>query len=410
MKVINVSVFLFLVILSYGCQSFQSSNERETMVASSEVIREEVTEVIVGADRLAMFVPMLQHKKVACVVNQTSMTRGSHLVDTLLKLEVELVKVFAPEHGFRGKADAGQEIDDGIDGKTGLPIVSLYGEKKKPSSADLAGIEAIVFDIQDVGARFYTYISSLHYVMEAAAEHNIPVIVLDRPNPNAHYVDGPILEPKYKSFIGMHPVPVVYGMTIGEYAQMINGEEWLDGGLKADLTVIPLKNYDHNTFYELPIKPSPNLPNIRSILLYPSLCFIEGSYASLGRGTETQFQVIGHPALDTESFSFTPVSREGAKYPKFENKKCYGVDLSSETIGSLREMDQLDLSYLLDFYKKVKATGEPFFLDNNFFEKLAGTEELRKQVIAGMSETEIRETWQQGLEEFKGVRSKYLLY
>ena len=289
--------------------------------------------IVTAADQTPLYLKKLKGKKIAVVANQTSVIKNkkngyTHLVDSLVNSNINIQKVFAPEHGFRGKADAGEEIKDGVDTKTGLPIISLYGKNKKPSKEQLKGINAVVFDIQDVGARFYTYISTLHYVMEACAESGIPVIVLDRPNPNGHYIDGPVLEPEHKSFVGMHPVPIVYGMTIGEYAKMINGEKWLANGIKAKLTVIPLKNYTHQSEYSLPIKPSPNLPNDVSINLYPSLCFFEGTNVSAGRGTDMQFQVYGSPFLnDKNPFSYTPSPNEGAKYPKHAYMICYGEDL-----------------------------------------------------------------------------------
>ncbi|MFZ1457339.1 MAG: DUF1343 domain-containing protein [Saprospiraceae bacterium] len=370
---------------------------------------EKTITVITAAERIALYHPLLQNKKVALVVNQTSIVRESHLVDTLLKLGVNIRVIFAPEHGFRGKADAGEVIDDTKDTKTGLSIISIYGKKKKPSSEDLKDVDIVVFDIQDVGVRFYTYISTLHYVMEACAEYKKPLMVLDRPNPNGYFIDGEILDPVYKSFVGMHQVPTVYGMTIGEYAKMINGEGWLPNKAICDLTVIECKNYTHDTFYELPVKPSPNLPNIRSILLYPSVCFFEGTTLSLGRGTEKQFQVIGHPSLKSD-FSFTPMPNEGAKEPPLKGEKCYGTDLSNITTGSIIKDKRINLSYLIDYHNKMKSANQKFFLDNNFIDKLAGSDQLRKQILAGKSEEEIRMTWKPGLEKFMKVRQKYLIY
>jgi len=360
-----------------------------------------------GADRTELYLSALKGKRVAIVANQTSVIQKgkneySHLVDSLLYLNIDVKKVFAPEHGFRGKADAGEVVKDGIDTKTGLPIISLYGKNKKPSAKQLEGIDLVVFDIQDVGARFYTYISSLHYVMEACAEANIPVILLDRPNPNGHYIDGPVLEKEHKSFVGMHPVPVVYGMTIGEYGKMINGEKWLANGVQCDLTVIGLKNYTHQSKYSLPIKPSPNLPNDQAINLYPSLCFFEGTSVNAGRGTNMQFQIYGSPYLDqTNSFSYTPVSNEGAKYPKHKNKECFGEDLRNE-----KRLDALDLSWLIK--AKKQNNNEPFF--NAFFTKLAGTTVLQEQLTKGISEKDIKASWKKGLNRFKKVREAYLLY
>lgn len=369
----------------------------------------QTTTVVPASERIAVYHPLLANKKVALVVNQTSIVKGSHLVDTLLKLGVNIKVIFAPEHGFRGKADAGEVISDTKDTKTGLPIISIYGKKKKPSAEDLKDVDLVLFDIQDVGVRFYTYISTLHYVMESCAEFQKPLMVLDRPNPNGYFVDGEILNPAFKSFVGMHQVPTVYGMTIGEYAKMINGEGWLPNKATCDLTVIECKNYTHDSFYDLPVKPSPNLPNIRSILLYPSICFFEGTTLSLGRGTEKQFQVIGHPALKSD-FSFTPMPNEGAKEPPLKGEKCYGLDLSNMTTGSIIKDKRINLSYLIDYYKKMTDADQKYFLDNNFIDKLAGSDQLRKQIIAGKSEEEIRETWKPGLEKFMMTRKKYLIY
>jgi uncharacterized protein YbbC (DUF1343 family) len=381
----------------------------ETTIQPTTSSVEATMSVITAAERIAVYHPLLQNKKVALVVNQTSIVRESHLVDTLLKLGVNISVIFAPEHGFRGKADAGEVINDTKDTKTGLPIISIYGKKKKPSAEDLKEVDIVVFDIQDVGVRFYTYISTLHYVMEACSEFKKPLLVLDRPNPNGYFIDGEILDPAYKSFVGMHEVPTVYGMTIGEYAKMINGEGWLPNKDICDLTVIECKNYTHDTFYELPVKPSPNLPNTRSILLYPSVCFFEGTTLSLGRGTEKQFQVIGHPSLKSD-FSFTPMPNEGAKEPPLKGEKCYGSDLSNITTGSIIKEKRINLSYLIDYHNKMKSANQKFFLDNNFIDKLAGSDKLRKQILAGKSEEEIRSTWKQGLEKFMQVRQKYLIY
>jgi len=365
--------------------------------------------VIVGAANSKAYMSMLQHKNVAMVVNQSSVVANDHLVDLLLKKGIKVKTIFAPEHGFRGKADAGEHIKDGIDKKSSLPIVSLYGKHKKPTSEDLKGIDVIVFDIQDVGVRFYTYLSTLHYVMEAAAENKIAVIVLDRPNPNADRIDGPMLKKEFSSFVGLHPVPVLYGMTIGEYAHMINGEGWLTDGIKADLTVIKLQNYTHSMFYHLPIKPSPNLPNDLSIVLYSSLALFEGTVISAGRGTTKQFQLYGAPKYVKNTFSFTPVPRDGAKYPKHKNKTCYGVDLSGVSLEAVRNSKKLSLDYILDAYKNY-GDKKTFFLKNGFIDRLAGSDELRKQIIAGKSEKEIRVSWEEDLEQFREIRKKYLLY
>ncbi len=362
--------------------------------------------IIVGAESVEDYIEDIAFKNVAMVVNQSSHVSKKHLVDVLLSMGVTVSKIFAPEHGFRGKADAGEKINDGKDSKTGLDIISLYGKKKKPSAQDLKGVDIILFDIQDVGVRFYTYLSTLHYIMEAAAENNIKVIVLDRPNPNAHYVDGPVLEPSFSSYVGLHPVPVVYGMTIGEYAQMINGEKWLKDGVKCDLKVIPCKNYNHNMSYVLPIKPSPNLPNAMAVGHYPSLCFFEGTTLSVGRGTAFPFQAIGHPQAMDVTFKFEPKPTEGAKHPKHQFETCYGLDLRNK----LPRKDKLDLTYLLYFYDMSKEFDFEFFNKDVFFDLLAGTDKLKKMILAGKSESEIRESWQAGLDHFKSVRDKYLIY
>ncbi len=397
------SMILFLA----SCKSDQAQAMTGEMDTTPLYVAKQI---IPGAENVAEYYSFLEGKKVGLVVNQTSMVQDVHLVDTLLNLGVNILRIFAPEHGFRGQSDAGEKINSTIDKKSGLPIFSLYGKHKKPTKESLKDIDIMVFDIQDVGVRFYTYISTLHYVMEACAENGIPLIVLDRPNPNAHYVDGPIMQDNWKSFVGMHPVPIVYGMTIGEYAMMINGEKWLQNGSKCNLKVIPCKNYTHDSFYELPVKPSPNLPNIRSVLLYPSLCLFEGTTVSIGRGTNKQFQVIGHPQYPEKDFYFVPQPNQGAKNPKHKGEKCYGIDLSNNTIGSIRDLKKLNLSYLIDFYQKITTSGKPFFNENNFFEKLAGTSVLRKQLIDGKSKDEIRQSWKKGLSAFKKIRAKYLIY
>jgi uncharacterized protein YbbC (DUF1343 family) len=361
------------------------------------------TEIITGAQQLDKLLPGLLDQAVGIVVNHTSMVGNTHLADTLQKSGVNLKKIYAPEHGFRGTADAGELIKDGVDSKTGLPVVSLYGNNKKPTPQQLADVDIVIFDIQDVGVRFYTYISTLHYVMEACAENNKKVIVLDRPNPNGSYVDGPILEKEHQSFVGLHPIPIVHGLTIGELARMINGEGWLGKNKKCDLEIIPVKNWKHNDAYPLPVKPSPNLPNDQSIRLYPSTCLFEGTVLSLGRGTQMPFQVIGHPDLKNMPFQFTPISIEGmSKNPPHENKVCYGLDLRNADVKP-----QLDLRYLIDMYQAFPDK-EKFF--NSYFEKLAGTSTLREQIKLGMTEDQIRQSWKTGLEKFKETRKKYLLY
>ena len=356
--------------------------------------------LVLAAERTNLYLHHLENKKVGVVGNQTSMIANTHLVDSLLSLGIDVVKVFSPEHGFRGKADAGAIIEDGIDSKTGIPIISLYGKNKKPKDEQLQGIDILVFDIQDVGVRFYTYISTLHYIMESAAESNIKVIVLDRPNPNGHYVDGPILDTAFQSFVGMHPIPIAHAMTIGEYAKMINGENWIT--TKCELIVIEMENYTHNTNYDLPIKPSPNLPNARSVNLYPSLCLFEGTNISIGRGTDYPFQHFGAPYMKS-NYSFMPKSGEGSKYPKHEDIMCFGTDLRFQE----DYLTAINLNWIIETYKQCSEK-EEFF--NNFFNTLAGTDKLKKQIIAGMTVREIKASWQEGLEAFKRIRRKYLIY
>jgi uncharacterized protein YbbC (DUF1343 family) len=340
---------------------------------------------------------------VALVVNNTSLVKKTHLADTLKSLGVNLVKIFGPEHGFRGNAADGQHVDDSVDAKTGLPVISLHGKNRKPLPAQLANVDVVVFDIQDVGARFYTYISTMHYVMEACAENGKKLIILDRPNPNGGYVDGPIRKPEFKYFLAMHPIPIVHGLTVGELAQMINGEEWLDGNKKCDVTVVPLKNWKHSDEYSLPVRPSPNLPNDQAIRLYPSLCLFEQTVISVGRGTTMQFQVLGNPELKDFQFQFTPLSMPGiSDNPPHKNTTCYGVDLRTVKVEK-----KLDLSYLIKFYA-LYPDKEKFFL--GYFDNLAGTKELRQQIINGLSEAQIRATWQKDLDAYKEMRKKYLLY
>ena len=363
-------------------------------------------QILVGAEQAQLYLSQLQGKKVGIVGNQTSILPQSnqqHLVDFLLENKIQVLKVFVPEHGFRGTADAGEKVNNSIDAKTGLPIVSLYGANKKPSAEQLKDLDVLVFDLQDVGVRFFTYISTLHYVMEACAEQGKPLILLDRPNPNGNYVDGPMLKKGFESFVGMHPIPIVHGLSIGELAQMINGEKWLKGGLKVNLSVVPVANWNHDTPYELPVKPSPNLPNALSISLYPSTCLFEGTVVSLGRGTFFPFQVYGYPDAKFGDFSFTPVAIDGmSKTPPHQDKLCYGRDLRTESLEQ-----PFTLSYLLEAYQRSEMK-EKFF--NSYFNTLVGTDELKKQILAGKTETEIRETWQKGLTDFAQLRKKYLLY
>lgn len=418
----NTFLFLLIVIVSCGRTNGQNGGNKEAsgeILNSEKLSSEENTEIVVAANRIEEYLPLLKNKKVGIIGNQSSLILTSkgklstgdiseenftHLVDSLLSLNIDIEKVFAPEHGFRGTADAGELIEDGKDTETGLPIISLYGDNKKPKAEQLKGLDVLVFDLQDVGARFYTYISTLHYVMEAAAEQNIPIIVLDRPNPNGHYVDGPVLDKEHQSFVGMHPIPVVHGLTIGEYAQMINGENWLTKGIQADLNVIKMENYDHSKTYNLPVKPSPNLPNAQAVNLYPSLCFFEGTNVNAGRGTPVPFQVFGSPFLDQIFFdySYTPESREGAKSPKHLGKLCYGKDLTEHP-----RLDEINLSWLIEAYNNTSDKSKFF---NPFFTKLAGGTQLQQQIETGLSEEEIRESWQKNLEHFKTKRAEYLLY
>src|SRR5690606_910407 len=344
---------------------------------------DEKSKVEVGADQLDILLPKLTNKSVALVVNHTSLVGNTHLADTLMASGVTVRKVFAPEHGFRGAAADGEKISDGVDSRTGLPIVSLYGANRKPTPEQLADVDVVIFDIQDVGTRFYTYISTMHYVMEACAEQGKKLIILDRPNPNGHYVDGPIRTPALKSFVGMHPIPIVHGLTVGELSGMINGEGWLENGVKCDVDVIRIKNWGHNDFYSVPVKPSPNLPNDQAIRLYPSLCLFEGTVISVGRGTQTPFLIIGNPEFAGLPYQFTPRPIPGmSNHPPHEGKVCYGLDLREAEVKP-----RLDLKYLLDFYQKYPDK-ENFFTGS--FDRLAGTPELKEQIRKGMSEDEIR--------------------
>jgi uncharacterized protein YbbC (DUF1343 family) len=362
--------------------------------------------VLTGAEQPDLYLPLLSGKKVGFVGNQTSImpqSANKHVVDFLLEKGIQVKKVFVPEHGFRGTADAGEKVGNSTDQKTGLPIVSLYGNNKKPSAAQISDLDVVIFDLQDVGTRFFTYISTMHYVMEACAEQGKKVIILDRPNPNAGYIDGPMLKPGFESFVGMHNIPIVHGLTVGELAQMINGEKWLKGGVKVDLEVIPVANWTHDLPYNLPVKPSPNLPSDLSIKLYPSTCLFEGTVISLGRGTHFPFQVYGYPDPKFGDFQFTPVSIDGmSKTPPLQDKLCYGVDLRGESMDH-----HFTLKYLLDAYSK-SGMKEKFF--NNYFNTLVGTDELKKQILAGKNEAEIRESWNAGIEAYKAKREKYLIY
>ncbi|MBC8053246.1 MAG: DUF1343 domain-containing protein [Sphingobacteriaceae bacterium] len=413
--------FLLTFTLGFLVASACSSGKRSTPPAaiqkSQQVKTTETTATTLatGADQTRLYVPQLKGKRVGIVANPTSVIGRKHLVDSLRTLGVTIAKAFGPEHGFRGQASDGAKVQNDVDVKTGIPIISLYGSHTKPTPDDLKGIDIMIFDIQDVGARFYTYISTLHLIMEACGENNIPLMILDRPNPNAFSIDGPIREEKYKSFIGMHPIPITHGMTIGEYAQMINGEGWLNKRVKCRLNVITMQNYTHATPYTLPVKPSPNLNTQQSILLYPSLCLFEGTVISVGRGTLFPFQVLGTPKLSTKyKFNFTPLSIPGmSDAPLHQDEKCFGIDLRNYNTNSLKT-GKLNLQWLIELYKAYPEK-EKFFDHTlnkrmNNFDRLAGTETLKKQIIASKTEDEIRKSWEPGLSQFKTMRKKYLLY
>lgn len=364
-------------------------------------------EIISGDEQIETYFPRIKNKSVGIVANHASLIGNVHLVDTLLELGVNITKIFCPEHGFRGIAEAGEAIPDKEDPNTGLPVLSLYGKYKKPPKEALQQIDIVLFDLQDVGVRFFTYISTLTYVMEACAEEGIPLIVLDRPNPNGFYVDGPVLEKGYESFVGLQPIPVVYGMTIGEYATMVNGEGWLKDHLLCDLTVITMKNYKHNYIVKLPVKPSPNLPNWEAVYLYPSLCLFEGTIMSIGRGTDTPFQVYGHPDFAIGSFVFTPNPMPWATKPKLMGETCYGQNLKGYAQNFDKMPSQINLTWLIGSYKLLQKD-HTFF--TSYFEKLAGTDRLRKQIEAGYTEEEIRKSWEEELGAFQKIREKYLIY
>lgn len=439
-RLLFVILGVVLMLISCGNGSkLKGENSKLNVSVKKDTVYTPEEHIIVGANRTEFYLPLLEGKRVGIMANQTSVifknsseaikvgaqntvkkvvmginastiskeseVLYTHLVDSLLATGVDIKKVFAPEHGFRGTADAGETIKDGFDTKTNLPIISLYGEHKKPTPVQLQDIDVMIFDIQDVGARFYTYISSLHYIMEACAEANITLIILDRPNPNGNYIDGPILDMAYQSFVGMHPIPIVHGMTIAEYAIMINGEKWLKNGVQCKLSISEIQNYTRFKMYALPIKPSPNLPNNKAIRLYPSLCFFEGTNVSVGRGTSMQFQIYGSPYLDplVYDYKFTPRPNPGAKYPKHNGKECFGEDLSQ-----VQTLSQIDLSYLINAYKNTTTNKLEFF--NDFFTNLAGTKTLRIQIEKGMSENDIKASWKEGLINFKKNRAKYLLY
>ncbi len=388
MKLITSAAILFYMVIPF----FLFADGNQTIPASY---------------RMNEYLPMLTGQKIGLVGNHTSMVGKTHLVDTLLSRGIKIEKIFSPEHGFRGNAADGALIDNETDSKTGIPVVSLYGDHKKPKPEDMKGINIMIFDIQDVGCRFYTYISTLTYLMEACAENNIPLILLDRPNPNGYFIDGPVLEPAFTSFVGLHPVPIVYGMTIGEYALMINGEKWLKNGIHCKLVVIECRKYSHSTRYQLPVRPSPNLPGMNSIYLYPSLCLFEGTVVSIGRGTDFPFEIYGHPELKSGNMAFTPIPIPGvSEKPPLEGIECHGFRLSEE-VARLKHQGEVNLDWLIKAYTELNMNSK-FFIP--YFDKLAGTDKLRKQVMEGMSEEAIRESWQKDLSHFKKTRNKYLLY
>ena len=400
---------LFCVFLSQcHAQVSQNHNEPTSIITTEQepfLAFVDKAHYISAAMQMDDYLTLLQGKRVGVVGNQTSIVGERHLVDTLLSLGIDIRKIYTPEHGFRGTADAGAKVNSGKDEKTGIAIASLYGKNKKPTPEMLQGIDIILFDLQDVGVRFYTYISTMSYVMEAAAENGIPVVVLDRPNPNGFYVDGPVLKPENHSFVGMHQVPVVYGMTIGEYALMVNGEGWLKNGIDCDLTVIPIKGYNRNAIYELPVKPSPNLPNWESVYLYPTLCFFEGSSVSVGRGTEMPFQVYGHPNM-RGSYTFTPQSTSGASKPLLEGQRCRGENLVEFAHDYPHNESQLHLEWIIDAYQQMKDKG--FFKE--YFRLLAGDKQLQRDIENGKSADEIRASWSDDLASFLAIRQRYLLY
>ncbi len=372
-------------------------------------------EILPGAYQTEEYLPLLKGKRVGMFANQTTVIGNSHLVDSLQKLGINIVKIFGPEHGFRGTADAGEKVESYTDKATGILVVSLYGAKNKPSKEDLKDIDIMLFDLQDVGVRFYTYINSMQRFMESAIDNNKPLIILDRPNPIGFMIDGPVLDRKYTSGVGMQPVPVAYGMTMGEYAKMLIGEKWLKTTVayapNVDIKIIPCKNYTHQSRYVLPVKPSPNLPDMSSIYHYPSTCFFEGTNLSEGRGTEHPFEIFGHPNLPKHLFSFTPRSTDGAKNPKLKDKLCYGWNIHGQT-----PPDKIELKYLLESYRLFPDKSKYFLASKStapeaqFFNKLAGNDQLMEQMKAGKSEKEIRKSWEKDLTAFKKIRAKYLLY
>jgi uncharacterized protein YbbC (DUF1343 family) len=386
-----IQLVLPLIILSFSCCAKNPDNRIKT-----------------GAEQTEKYLHLLKNKNIALVANHTSLINQTHLLDSLLSLGIHVKQVFCPEHGFRGNAYNGEYIDDFTDPKTGLPMLSLHGKNKKPESKDLKEIDLVVFDIQDVGVRFYTYISTLHYVMEACAENNVELLILDRPNPNGYYIDGPVLEKNHTSFVGMHQVPIVHGMTVAEFAMMINEEGWLKNNVKCKLSFVACENYTHDSLYQLPVAPSPNLPNMQSIYLYSSLGFFEGTKINVGRGTDFPFQVFGGPEFLDSGLEYTPRSIDGvSKYPPHEGQLCNGVDLRSYPINDLIKSKSINLDWLIFGYNNSKDTHD-FFIP--YFYNISGNKHLKEQIIQKKSAEEIRKSWQPGLEEFKKIRKKYLLY
>lgn len=405
-QILKRLAIVFCILNFYHATAQIEELKASTLKAQAYINRQEGA-IKVGAENMEAYLPMLKGKTIALVANQTSIINKTHLVDSLLTLKIKIKCVFAPEHGFRGDTEAGGDIATTIDNKTKLQVVSLYGKKMKPSDEDLKGVDIVIFDIQDVGARFYTYISTLEYIMDACAINGKKLIVLDRPNPNGFYVDGPVLDKKFQSFVGRQSIPVVYGLTIGEYAQLLNGEDWLDSKKKCNLKVVPCSNYDHTKFYSLPIPPSPNLPNMNAVYLYPSLCLFEGTNVSVGRGTDKPFQIIGTPDSTIRGYTFTPKSiTHVAENPPYENQKCYGVDLSKSALN-VQSQKKLELKWIIGFYQNNSDKSKYF---NSFFDKLAGTDSLRLMIIGNKKEAEIRQSWQADITAYKIIRKKYLLY
>jgi len=390
-KIFNLFVITYVLLITFSMKCSFSQNPQ----------------IKTGAERTEVYIPKLSGRKVGIVANHTSIISKSHIVDSLISMGINIIKIFSPEHGYEGKANAGESYSSSVLSKHTIEIISLYGNKTKPAPEDLKDIDILVFDIQDVGVRFYTYISTLHYIMEACAENSVPLLVLDRPNPNGYYVDGPVLDLKYKSFVGMHPVPVVHGMTIAEYAKMINGEKWLNDSISCQLDIVTCENYEHSYHYMLPVNPSPNLPNMKAIYLYPSLCLFEGTIMNEGRGTDFPFQVYGHPEFQDRDFYYIPRSNPGAKNPRYKNIKCYGIDLRDKKIEELQSEKKINLSHIIYAYNTLRK-GEEFF--NNYFNTLAGNNILKRQIIEGLTEEQIRSSWQNSLAYFKTLRKKYLLY